>query len=180
MAPPGEVFGKMMSIPDRLLEPYFRSITEWRKSEIDVALNRVVSGSVHPMDLKKILAGEATAAIHGVDAAMKARSEFVARFSRRQFAEIDDMPLITDPHAPIADIIRGLGFAKSNSEIRRAAEQNGLRLVAESAEGQSEVTLNVEELRHPLSQVFHDKFPNVDEGRYLKLGRKIARLSGKA
>jgi tyrosyl-tRNA synthetase len=34
------------------------------------------------MDLKKILAGEVAAAIHGVDAAMKAREEFVAHFCK--------------------------------------------------------------------------------------------------
>ena len=33
------------------------------------------------MDLKKILAGEVAAALHGVDGAMKAREEFAAQFS---------------------------------------------------------------------------------------------------
>ena len=33
-APPGEVFGKVMSIPDRLMEPYLRALSEWQGSEL--------------------------------------------------------------------------------------------------------------------------------------------------
>ncbi|HET9256885.1 MAG TPA: hypothetical protein VFO16_17055 [Pseudonocardiaceae bacterium] len=29
-APPGEIFGKIMSVPDRLVEQYFRALSEWR------------------------------------------------------------------------------------------------------------------------------------------------------
>jgi len=86
-APAGEIFGKIMSVPDRLVEPYFRALSEWLDSELAVTAERVKAGSLHPMDLKKVLAGEVTAAVHGVDAAMKAREEFVARFSKRTFSE---------------------------------------------------------------------------------------------
>jgi tyrosyl-tRNA synthetase len=86
-APPSEIFGKIMSVPDRLVEPYFRALSEWRDAELAVTRERLAAGSLHPMDLKKVLAGEVIAAIHGVDAAMKAREEFVARFSKRTFSE---------------------------------------------------------------------------------------------
>lgn len=82
-APPGEMFGKLMSVPDRLVAPYFRALSEWRDTELAIAAQRLADGSLHPMGLKKILAGEVTAAIHGVDAAMTAGEEFTARFSRR-------------------------------------------------------------------------------------------------
>ncbi|MGH3626795.1 MAG: tyrosine--tRNA ligase, partial [Sciscionella sp.] len=94
------------------------------------------AGSLHPMDLRKVLAGEVTAAIHGVDAAMKAREEFVARFSKRTFGEVEDLPMITDLGQSVTDAIKALGFAKSNGDVRRVAEQNGLRLVVESEGGQ--------------------------------------------
>ncbi len=73
-APAGEIFGKIMSVADRLVEPYFRALSEWRDSELAVVSERLAAGSLHPMDLKKVLAGEVSAAIHGVDAAMKSSS----------------------------------------------------------------------------------------------------------
>ncbi|MGH3924559.1 MAG: tyrosine--tRNA ligase, partial [Pseudonocardiaceae bacterium] len=32
-APAGEVFGKIMSVPDRVVQPYFRALSEWRDAE---------------------------------------------------------------------------------------------------------------------------------------------------
>lgn len=39
-------------------------------------------GTAHPMAIKRILAGEVVAALHGLDAAAAARAEFTARFSK--------------------------------------------------------------------------------------------------
>ena len=114
-APPGEIFGKIMSVPDRLVEPYFRALSEWLDSELTVAVERVEATSLHPMDLKKILAGDVTAAIHGVDAAMKAREEFVAQFSKRTFGEVEDLPTVADISQPVIEVVKALG------EIGRAS-----------------------------------------------------------
>jgi tyrosyl-tRNA synthetase len=176
-APPGEVFGKIMSVPDRLVEPYFQALSEWRAAELAVLRRRVDDGSLHPMDLKKILAGEVTAAIHGVDAAMKARDEFVAQFSKRSFADIDDLPTIADLGQTITEAVRGLGFAKSNSDVRRVAQQNGLRLVVESDAGQDQFTVTPDEAREPLSAVIKAKLDDHPDTLYLKVGRKLARIT---
>lgn len=175
-APPGETFGKIMSVPDRLVEPYFQALSEWRDSELAITSERVKSGLLHPMDLKKVLAGEVTAAIHGVDAAMKAREEFVARFSRRTFSELEDLPTIADLSQPVTDVVKGLGFAQSNGDVRRVAQQNGLRLVVESEGNQEQVTLTPDEARQPLSAVVKDKLNNHTGDFYLKVGRKLARI----
>ncbi len=175
-AAPGEIFGKIMSVPDRLVEPYFRALSEWRDSELAILTARRETGTAHPMDLKKILAGEVTAAIHGVDAAMTARTEFVARFSRRAFAEVDDLPVISDLGATVAGTVRGLGFAKSNGDVRRVAEQNGLRLVVESEEGQTQVPLTPDDVREPLSAVLKGRLDGRPGAVYLKVGRKLARV----
>ncbi len=173
----GEIFGKIMSVPDRLVEQYFRALSEWLDSELAVTAERVTAGSLHPMDLKKLLAGEVAAAIHGVDAAMKAREEFVARFSKRAFGELDDLPPITDLRQSVSDAVKALGFAKSNGDVRRAAEQNGLRLVVESEGGQEHVALTVDEAREPLASVVKDKFGGHSGDFYLKVGRKLARIT---
>jgi tyrosyl-tRNA synthetase len=176
-APSDEIFGKIMSAPDRLVEPYFRALSEWLDSELAVTSERVAAGSLHPMDLKKILAGEVTAAIHGVDAAMKAREEFVARFSKRTFGEVDDLPTIADLSEPVTEVVKALGFAKSNGDVRRVAQQNGLRLVVEFAGDQEQVTLTADEAREPLAAVLKDKLDGKPGELYLKVGRKLARIN---
>jgi tyrosyl-tRNA synthetase len=176
-APPGEIFGKIMSVPDRLVEPYFRALSEWLDTELAVTEGRLKSGSLHPMDLKRILAGEVTAAIHGVDAAMKAREEFVAQFSRRTFSEVENLPMVNDLAQPIVEVVKALGFAASNSEVRRVAQQNGLRLVVESDGSQDQVILTADDTREPLTAVIKDKLDGRTGQIYLKVGRKLARLS---
>ena len=130
-----EVFGKVMSIPDRLMEPYLKALSEWQGTELALVAKRLADGSLHPMDLKRMVAGEVTAALHGVDAAMKAREDFDAQFSRRSFADVDDLPTVTDAGQLVVDVVKSLGFAGSNSEVRRVAEQKGLRLVVEPGGG---------------------------------------------
>jgi tyrosyl-tRNA synthetase len=177
-APPGEVFGKLMSVPDHLMPPYLKALSEWQGSELLLVDQRLADGSLHPMDLKKIMAGEVTAALHGVDAAMKAREEFAAQFSRHSYAEVEDVPVVTDLSQPIVEVVRSLGFASSNGEVRRMAEQNGLRLVVEPANGapQQQVTIRPEDLREPLAALMETKFDGMAGDCYLRVGRKLARV----
>ncbi|HEY2793956.1 MAG TPA: tyrosine--tRNA ligase, partial [Micromonosporaceae bacterium] len=58
-AAPGEVFGKLMSIPDRLLTSYLAALTELRDDEIEAL------SAEHPMRVKTLLATDVTATIHG-------------------------------------------------------------------------------------------------------------------
>ena len=159
-AGPGEVFGKLMSVPDRLVAPYFKALSEWTDEELAISAHRLADGSLHPMDLKKILAGEVTAALHGVDAAMKAREEFAAHFSRRRFADIEDVPLVADAGLSIVEVLKRLAFAASNGEARRSAQQQAVRLVFEptSGTGQEQVVVGPDELHAPLAGLAAAKF----------------------
>jgi tyrosyl-tRNA synthetase len=170
-APPGEVFGKLMV-------PYLKALSEWQGPELLLVERRLVDGSLHPVDLKKILAGEVTASLHGVDAAMKAREEFAAQFSRHSYAEVEDVPTVEDLSQPIVEVVRSLGFASSNGEVRRIAEQNGLRLVVEPPNGapQLQATLKPEDLREPLADLMEAKLDGIAGDWYLRVGRKLARI----
>jgi tyrosyl-tRNA synthetase len=171
----GEIYGKLMSLPDRAVDSYFLALTEWLDSEVAVARQRREGGTLHPMDLKKILAGEVTAAVHGVDAAMKAREEFVAHFGQRKFRELDDLPTITDLSQAVVQAVKDVGFAKSNNDVRRLAEQGALRLVVESADGQQQVPLSVDDVFKPLGEVANH-LTNGSDSYFLKVGRKLARI----
>src|SRR5699024_3950999 len=136
---PEDVFGKVMSIPDRLVAPYLRAWTEWSDQEIDVVTGRIEDKTLHPMDLKKVLAGEAVTALHGVESAMKARAGFTAQFSRRTFGTVGTLPVVSAESGEEAVgtvLARTLEFTPSISAARRIAKQNGLRLVIETGDGQ--------------------------------------------
>jgi tyrosyl-tRNA synthetase len=178
VAPPGEIYGKVMSIPDHLMGAYLRALSEWQDSELALATKRLDEGSLSPVDLKKTVAGEVTAALHGVEPAMRAREEFEAHFSRRSFGELDDLPLIVDLCQPVTEVVKGLGFANSNSEVRRLAEQKGLRLVVEAADGtgQEQFPIEPDEIRELLSVVLGGKQVGGPGDYYMKVGRKLARI----
>lgn len=184
---PDEVFGKIMSIPDRLMVPYLRAWTEWTDEEITQVTARLEARSLHPMDLKKILAGEVVTALHGVEAAMAARAGFVAQFSKKSFADVGTLPVVElSEHGAegIATVLsKVLEFTPSASAARRVAKQNGLRLVIEKGEEkQRAVVLAESEALRPLAEVVREAVAAQPEGTadavYLKAGRKIAQIRG--
>lgn len=185
-ATPEDIFGKVMSIPDRLMVPYLRAWTEWTDAEIEVATGRVDARTLHPMDLKKVLAGEAVAAIHGLDAAMKARAEFTAQFSKRSFGDVDSLPAVhmaKDGSLTVGAVLCDvLSFTESNGAARRIAQGNGLRVVVEGGQGSDQVKLGPDAIQRPLAEVVAESLSTVasakaDDARvYLKAGRKVARL----
>lgn len=178
-ASPAEVFGKLMSVPDRLVLAYLRALSEWQDEELQVVSERLENGSLHPVELKRAMAGEVTAALHGVDAAMTAREDFVAQFSRSSYAHIADLPVVLEPSEPLVQVLKKLGFASSNAEVRRLADQHGIRLVLEPAGGglQEQAVLGPDEMRKALSAVLAERFGPKRGTSYLKVGRKLARIA---
>ncbi|MBW1603674.1 tyrosine--tRNA ligase [Streptomyces sp. JJ66] len=184
-APADDVFGKVMSIPDRLMVPYLRAWTEWTDAEIDAARARVEERSLHPMDLKKVLAGEVVMALHGRKAAMAARAGFVAQFSRKSFTDVGTLPVVdAGEHGGegiAAVLTRVLEFAPSASAARRVAKQNGLRLIVEPSGGeQRALVLSEADALRPLAEVAAEKLAEagVTGTVYLKAGRKVAEVTG--
>ena len=201
---PEDVFGKVMSIPDRLVTPYLRAWTEWSDQEVDAATARVQDGTLHPMDLKRILAGETVAALHGVPSAMAARAGFTARFSRRTFSSLSTLPVVgaqAGEETVGAVLARTLEFTPSLSAARRVAKQNGLRLVIETGDRQDTVPLTEDDVQRTLNEVVAEALGSGDRGSqepgpqesgpqepgsgassekgvqvFLKTGRKVARI----
>ncbi|GAA0440288.1 tyrosine--tRNA ligase [Streptomyces olivaceiscleroticus] len=179
-----DVFGKIMSVPDRLMEPYLKAWTEWTDEEIAQALARIEAKTLHPMDLKKILAGEVVAALYGIEAAMAARAGFVAQFSKKSFADVSTLPsvdLAEHGAETVATVLtQVLEFTQSASAARRLAKQNALRLVIEAESGQEAVVLAEADAVRPLAEVVAEKLAGTPGTPYLKAGRKLAQLQGDA
>ena len=126
---PGEMFGKMMSIPDELMWSYYELVTDRTPQEI-VALKKEVSGgALHPMDLKMKLAQEVIADFHGEDAARKAAENFQRVFRDRQAPE--ESPLVKLPKGPakkLTALLVELNLASSKAEAERLIKQKAVEI----------------------------------------------------
>ncbi len=130
--PPGEMFGKIMSIPDALMRNYFELLTDLASDTIATLINPSESD---PRDSKETLAKTIIAKYHSSEAADHAAAEFRRMFSGDGSGMPDDVPEITLPAdkvedgriAPV-DLITFCGLEKSRSEARRLVAQSGARL----------------------------------------------------
>src|SRR5437867_1077740 len=126
---PGEIFGKMMSIPDELMWSYYELVTDRRPQEI-VALKQEVAGSkLHPMDAKMRLAEEVISDFHGQAAARKAAENFQRVFRDRQ-APVE-APVVKLPKGPakkLAALLVDLKLAPSKAEGERLIKQGGVEI----------------------------------------------------
>jgi tyrosyl-tRNA synthetase len=89
--PPKEIYGKVMSLPDRLIERYFRLVTDAAPAECDAVAKSLRDGA-NPMTFKKALAHRIVRMYHGPAAADFAQDEFEKQFSRRELPS--DLPTV--------------------------------------------------------------------------------------
>jgi tyrosyl-tRNA synthetase len=121
-APPGEVYGKVMSLSDEQMPDWFRLATPLDEEEAAGAL------AGHPRDAKARLALEVTASLYGAAAAAAAAAEFDRRFRDRELpAEIPEVRLPPGDY-PLPALLKQAGLAASTSDARRLIAGGGVRL----------------------------------------------------
>jgi tyrosyl-tRNA synthetase len=126
--PPGEIFGKVMSISDELMLRWYELLTD-----VDLAALRrdLESGGVHPMDVKKQLAETLTARFHGADAGAAARHGFEERFQQRHLdtGTLEEVAATRKDGALwLPGLLHQAGLVKSNSDARRLLKQRAVRI----------------------------------------------------
>lgn len=82
--PPREIYGKVMSLPDALIERYFRLATDATPAECDEVARALRDKLRNPMAWKKALAQRIVRMYHGPGASDLAQTEFEKQFSRRE------------------------------------------------------------------------------------------------
>jgi tyrosyl-tRNA synthetase len=90
--PPPEIYGKVMSLPDSLIERFFRLATDASTAECDDVARSLRDPATNPMTLKKQLAHRIVRMYHGPDAADSAQLQFEKQFSRRELPS--EMPVV--------------------------------------------------------------------------------------
>jgi tyrosyl-tRNA synthetase len=121
--PPEQQYGKTMSIPDTLLEEWTTLVSSVREGELPAALARCRS---EPYAAKRWLARDIVTQFHGADAAGRAEAHFDRLFKTKSAPT--ERPAFTHQPAPLAQILKDIGFARSLGEARRMAVQGGLQL----------------------------------------------------
>lgn len=121
--PPEEIYGKLMSVPDKLMARYYELLTSVSADE----LAAVKSGEMHPMEAKKRLARTIVGEYHGEDAAARAEQYFESKFQRREVPATAQVYRIAED-LWICELMKQLQFSSSNSEARRLVSQGAVRV----------------------------------------------------
>jgi tyrosyl-tRNA synthetase len=120
--PPAEMYGKVMSISDRLMSRYFELLS------LNQEAGRTAS-AVHPMTAKKLLARELVSRFHSEADAESAARFFQERFQQRATNDPTPFTLISEsPTVWICQLLRQIGFARSSSDARRLVAQGAVRV----------------------------------------------------
>ena len=140
--PPGEMYGKLMSINDELMWKYWVFLTDLRQSEVDALRAETTAGNLHPMEVKKRLARTITAGFHGEAAAASADENWARMVQQTEAAE--DLEEVAVAHADVAGpepgqirlpkLLVHLGLAASGAEANRKIAEKAVKLDGEVAE----------------------------------------------
>jgi tyrosyl-tRNA synthetase len=159
--PANETYGKVMSIPDDLIYPYFELISDVNLSELSEIKEQLNDPNTNPRDSKKYLARTIVKMYHGKQESVEAESAFERVIVDKELPET--MPEFTLDQSPcrIDDLLIQTKTADSKSNARRLIQQGG-------------VSVNGEKISDPFATI------NIEAEIILKVGkRKFAKISPK-
>ncbi len=134
LSEPWDMFGKVMSLPDKAMGVFYKLILGWTPAQVDSLEARLAAGELHPNETKMRLAREIVGIFHSRDDADAAqlRWDEVFRGGRGIPADIDEAVVQADEE--IRDILVRLKMVGSRGEARRLIQQNGVRLNEEKVD----------------------------------------------
>ena len=145
------IFGKLMSIPDRLMESYYQLLTDLPMDEV----RRQIAD--HPRDAKIRLAKHLISWLHDAQSADAAEAEFITQFVNKKAPdEMPEFQIGPGPHK-LAPLLVQAGLASSNGEAMRKIKEGAVSIEGEKvSDPQKQWTFD-----HPVA---------------VRLGRRYARL----
>lgn len=141
-----EMFGKIMTIPDTLIDSYYELLTEVKRSLTD------------PREAKLQLGQIIVSMYHSAESGEKARDEFIRVFSQKgKPSEIESIKIGVDK-LQLIDLLTQVKLAKSKSEARRLIEQGGVKIDDERVE---DPNTEIDLMQEKIIQVGPKKFLKV-------------------
>ena len=149
---PGDMFGKIMSLPDALMDSYYTLLTDLPEADFKPLI------AASPRDAKVRLAKHVIAWLHSQADADAAEAAFVKQFVKKDVPdEMPEFAVGAGPHK-IAPLLVVAKLAVSNGEAIRKVKEGAVHLDGEKlSDFQGEIIL--------------------DKPIVVKLGRKYARLT---
>jgi len=127
--PPGEMFGKLMSISDDLMWRYYLLLTDMTTSQIEELKQAVGSGKEHPLDTKKFLARRIITDFHDAGAAAQAQRDFEARFRDKGLPSvIEEISYHVSGKQKLFRLLVGLKLFPSNAEAQRKIKERAVAM----------------------------------------------------
>jgi tyrosyl-tRNA synthetase len=132
MTTPEDMYGKIMSLPDKAMPIYHKLLLGYSPAELEVFETKLADGSLHPRDAKMNLAHKITSVFHGEDGAKRGEEHFKTVFQRGELPDMDDHKV--EGEQKIVDIIADIGFTRSKGEAKRLIKNGGVRLDGEKVD----------------------------------------------
>lgn len=124
---PLDMYGKIMSLPDNLIGPYYKLCTEIPLEVID-ELIKTIAGGANPRDSKASLAREIVRIYHNEGASLAAEVAWNKQFREGGQPDVIEEYVIGRADISLVDLLVAAKLAASKAEARRLVEQNGVRI----------------------------------------------------
>jgi len=117
---PENIYGKIMSIPDKIMWDYFTMLTDFELSEINEFKNSINKGKENPFEIKKILGKYIVTDLYDEKLADNAQISFEnITINKNTPDQIDSYKVPNEITLHLPKVFTELGITKSNSEARR-------------------------------------------------------------
>jgi tyrosyl-tRNA synthetase len=124
---PKDIYGKTLSIPDKLIYQYFELATDIPKKELLEIKKSLDNPKTNPRDIKRTLARTFVQMYHSKEAATAAEEEFDRIFVEKSIPDNIEEYIATGPMT-ITALIAEAKLAGSKSEARRLVDQGGVSI----------------------------------------------------
>lgn len=125
---PDEIYGKVMSIRDELILPYFTLATDISDGGLKMVKKELDEGT-NPRDVKARLAHLITEIYHDEQKADKAREKFDAMFKDKKMPEdILEVKISKGDFANYIELLVQIDKKLSKNEVKRLIEQGGVKV----------------------------------------------------
>lgn len=126
---PADTYGKVMSIPDDIMWVYYREMTEISSEELAALQNKVATGELHPVEVKKMLARVVVGTFNHYDRGViqEAQGVFQSKFGKtKELIPADIREVETEPNTRIIDVLSN-EMRTSKSNLRAIANKDAAR-----------------------------------------------------
>jgi tyrosyl-tRNA synthetase len=123
-----DMYGKVMSWDDSVLNSAFELCTKLPWEEVKIISQNLSKQEISPRDVKMRLAWEITAINHGIKKADVAQENFIKTVQNKEMPDDIETKEIEADTYKLIDLIFSLGFSASRGGAKRLIEQGGIKI----------------------------------------------------